>query len=104
MRQRGTLLQRFVTLSQICELFESEAELRAGQCAKHLAVHLVLQVPVGLNGVLDRLHNLRGLRPGVGGSVRHKGHSAPIPILRGVGLVLVVLVDVAPLVVGAAAA
>ena len=77
MRQRGTLLQRFVTLSQICELFESEAELRAGQCTEHQAVHLAFQVPVGLDGVLNRLHNLSSLWAGVGGGVRHRHHSVP---------------------------
>ena len=71
MRQRGTLLQRFVTPSQICKLFESEAELRAGKCAKHHAVHLVFQVLVGLNGVLDRLHNLSGVRAGESVGIRH---------------------------------
>ena len=81
MRQRDTLLQRFVTPFQICRLFKSEAELRAGQCAKHQAVHLVFQVPVGLNGVLDRLHNLSSLRAGEKVGVWHGDHSVPTNIL-----------------------
>ena len=88
MRQWGTLLQRFVTPFQICRLFESEAELRAGKCTKHHAIHLVFQVPVGLNGVLDRLHNLSDVWAGSG--VRHGDHSVPIVSL----LFLVLRVEV----------
>lgn len=94
MRQRGTLLQRFVTPFPICKLFESEAELRAGQCAEHHAVHLVFQVPVGLNDVLDRLHNLNGLRAGVMNGIGHQDQSAPIISVLDVGLVVVVPIEV----------
>ena len=104
MRQRGTLLQRFVTPFQICRLFESEAELRAGQCAKHHAVHLVFQVPVGLNSVLDRLHDLSGLRVEVSKGVRHWNHSDPKVMPCGVGLIPVEIVEVYPFVLDAAAA
>ena len=88
MRQRGTLLQRFVTPFQIYRLFESEAELRAGQCTEHQAVHLAFQVPVGLDGVLNRLHNLSDVWAGSG--VRHGDHSVPIVSL----LFLVLRVEV----------